>query len=92
MIHETALRIAFVDEDIFSITLDYFNKCMLVCIYSVQDQQLCLFLKLQVLSAVSPILVDILSVRLLHITAVLHQVLAGKTLNCPVLFSLSDIC
>jgi len=54
-----------------------------VCIgmICVQDKQLCVLLKLQVLSAVSCIHVGILYIRWLHITPVLHQLLAGKILN-----------
>jgi len=51
-----------------------------------QDQQLCLLFKLQVLSAVSGLHIGVLSVRSLHVNAVLHHVLAGKTPKSVLLF------
>ena len=46
-----------------------------------------LLFKLQILSAVSVLHVDVLSLRHLHVIAVLHQVLDGKSSMC-----LSDFC
>ena len=51
-----------------------------------QDQQLCLLLKLQVLSALSRIHADVLPFRRLHFDAVLRQVLAGKMLNSVIFY------
>jgi len=54
---------------------------MVVALLFTQDQQLCLFFQLQVLSAIPSLLVDILRLCRLHITAVLYQVLGNAIQN-----------
>jgi len=63
---------------LFKLVKSAFSDVIFVFVYA-QDQQLCVFLELQIFSAISVVHVALLPVRCLHVAPLLHRLLAGKT-------------